>query len=274
MQHFGLLVADFIGIERNGRLHGGHREQLEEMIRHHVAKRARGLIKSAAMLHADGFGGGDLHVVHIIAVPERFDDIVRKAEDHDILYGLFAEVVIDAVDLLFGEDLLQFLVELLCGSQVMPERLFHDDARPAVLFFFRQAALAQHFHDGREKTRRNGQVKKSVPKRVVFLVGFRDLLFEALVSLRIKEITFDVVRALDHPVQQFRIDRQRSKLGNIFCQRFPKALRVEVIRRKANDRKLCRQEVFLSQIAKRGDQLAFGQVPRGAKNRHHTWRRR
>src|SRR2546430_5722456 len=38
-----------------------------------------------------------------------------------ILHGLFAEVMIDAVDLFFRENLFQFLVELLCGSQVVTE---------------------------------------------------------------------------------------------------------------------------------------------------------
>src|SRR5882724_10920955 len=74
------------------------------MIGHHVAKRARSFVKAATVLDADGFGRGDLHVVNVVAIPERLDDVVGKAEDHDVLHGLFAEIVIDAVDLLLSDS--------------------------------------------------------------------------------------------------------------------------------------------------------------------------
>ena len=102
-----MFVAHFIGVEGDRRLHGGHREELKKMIGNHVAKCAGGFVKAAAMFDAHGFGGGDLHMVDVIAIPERLDDAVGEAEDHDVLDGLFAQIVIDAVDLVFGEDLLQ-----------------------------------------------------------------------------------------------------------------------------------------------------------------------
>jgi hypothetical protein len=36
------------------------------------------LIKTATGFHADGFGGGDLHVVDVMVVPERFEQAVGK----------------------------------------------------------------------------------------------------------------------------------------------------------------------------------------------------
>ena len=136
MEDFGLLVADCVGVEGDGRLHGGQREELQEVVGHHVAQRAGGFVKAAAMFDAHGFGGGDLHVIDVMAIPDRLDDAVRETEDHHVLDGLFAEIVIDAVDLVFGEDLLQILVELLGGFEVVAERLFDDDARPVSVFFF------------------------------------------------------------------------------------------------------------------------------------------
>src|SRR5262249_1597989 len=104
MQDFGLFVADGIGFEGDWRLHGGERKELEKMIGNHVAKSARGFVEGAAMFNANGFGGGDLDVVDVGAVPERFDDAVGKAKNQYILYGFFAEIVVDAVDLLLGEN--------------------------------------------------------------------------------------------------------------------------------------------------------------------------
>src|SRR4029077_21040149 len=55
VQDFGLLVADFVGVEGDGRLHGGHGKELEKMVRNHVAKGAGGFIEATTMFDADGF---------------------------------------------------------------------------------------------------------------------------------------------------------------------------------------------------------------------------
>ena len=104
------------------------------MIRHHVAERTCSFIKAATMLDADGFRGGDLDVVDVIAIPQRLDDVVGKTEDHDVLHSLFAEIVVDAVDLFFGQDLLQFLIELLRGFEIVSKGLFDNHARPVPNF--------------------------------------------------------------------------------------------------------------------------------------------
>ena len=61
------------------------------------------VVVAAAALDADRLGDGDLHVVDVAAVPDRLEDAVGEAEDHQVLDGLLAEVVIDAVDLLLVE---------------------------------------------------------------------------------------------------------------------------------------------------------------------------
>ena len=94
------------------------------MIGNHVAQRAGGLIEGTAMFDADSFGGGDLYVVDVGTIPERFNNAVRETENHHVLDGFLAEIVIDTIDLLFGEDFLQFLVELNGGGKVVAERFF------------------------------------------------------------------------------------------------------------------------------------------------------
>jgi len=41
----------------------------------------------------------NLHMVDVVAVPERLEDGIGEAKDHDVLHGLFAQVVVEAVDL-------------------------------------------------------------------------------------------------------------------------------------------------------------------------------
>src|SRR5712664_1332581 len=105
VQDFSLFVAHFVGVEGDGRFHGGHGEELEEMVGHHVAKGAGGFIEAAAMLDADGFRGGDLHVVDVVPIPQRLDDVVGEAKDQNVLDRFFAKVMVDAVDLILVEDL-------------------------------------------------------------------------------------------------------------------------------------------------------------------------
>ncbi len=77
------------------------------MILDHVGERAGFLVIGAAALDADRFGGGDLDVIDVTAVPERLENPVAEAKGQDVLHGFLAQVMIDAVDVGFGEDLVQ-----------------------------------------------------------------------------------------------------------------------------------------------------------------------
>jgi hypothetical protein len=112
VQHFHPLVAHIVRAERNGGLHRGQRKQLEHVVLHHVAERTRAVVVPAAILDADSLGNGDLHVVHVPPVPDGLEDAVRKPERHQILDRLLPEVVIDAIDLMFGEIGPQLAVEV------------------------------------------------------------------------------------------------------------------------------------------------------------------
>src|ERR1700680_2243154 len=99
------------------------------MIWNHVAKRAGSFIEAAAMFYANGFRGSDLHVIDVVAIPQRFNNVVGETEDHQILNGLFPKIMIDAVNLVLGENLFQVLVELSCGFEAVAEGVFNDHAR-------------------------------------------------------------------------------------------------------------------------------------------------
>ena len=126
-----LLLAHGVGIEGDGRLHGGERHALQQVVGHHVAQRTGLFVKGRAALDAEGFGGGDLHVLDVVAVPHRLEDGVGEAEDQDVLHRLLAEVVIDAIDVLLVEDLEDGFVEGAGRFEIAAEGLFQNDARPA-----------------------------------------------------------------------------------------------------------------------------------------------
>ena len=111
------------------------------MVLKHVAHHAGSFVIAAAIFHADGFRRGDLHVVDVVPVPDRLEHRVGETEHQDVLHRFFAEVMIDAVDLLLVEDLVNAVIELARGLQIGAERFFDDHARArlAVGFFRRQA---------------------------------------------------------------------------------------------------------------------------------------
>jgi hypothetical protein len=64
------------------------------------------------LFDADFLSRSDLHAVDVLAIPDRFEQPVAKAEHHYVLNGFFPEVVIDAINLIFVQNLLDFLVQL------------------------------------------------------------------------------------------------------------------------------------------------------------------
>ena len=96
------------------------------------AQRAGFLVIRAAAFHADRFRGGDLHMVDIAAVPERLEDAVAEAEGQDVLHGFLAQVMVDTIDVGFGEDFVQLIAQLARARQVVAERLFDDQPAPAI----------------------------------------------------------------------------------------------------------------------------------------------
>ncbi len=103
MQHFHFLVANRVGSERAGWLHGRQRQQLHQVILEHVAQDARLLIVFAASLDANRFRGRDLDVRDVMTVPERLEDRVCEAENEDVLNTFLSEIVIDSVDLVLAK---------------------------------------------------------------------------------------------------------------------------------------------------------------------------
>ncbi len=82
------------------------------MVLHYVAQRAGLFVERAAALDSHGFCRGDLHVLDVVAIPDRLEDTVGETEHQNVLHRLLAEIVIDAEDLALVEDRIHLVVEL------------------------------------------------------------------------------------------------------------------------------------------------------------------
>ena len=156
-EHLHLFVADGVGLEAGGGLHRRERHQLQQVALEHVPQHAHRVVVRRAMAHREVLGRRDLHVLDVVAVPDRLEDGVGEPQHQHVLHRFLAQVVVDAVDLVLGEDFVDLLVQQPGGVEVGAEGLFdHHAARPAVLP--RQPRRAELRDDRRVELRRDGEV--------------------------------------------------------------------------------------------------------------------
>ena len=122
------------------------------MRHHHVAIGAGLLVEGGALAEPQRLRHVDLHVVDEVAVPDRLEEAIGEAEGEDVLRGLLAEEMVDAENLVFGEDLVQLRVQRHRAGEVRAEGLFHDDAAA-----LDEAGLREQPHRGQSGARRNAQ---------------------------------------------------------------------------------------------------------------------
>ncbi|MNS69936.1 hypothetical protein D3C72_1032670 [compost metagenome] len=184
-QHLDLLVAHRRRAPGGRRLDRHQRHQLHQVVLDHVAKRAGRLVVAAPALHAERLGGRDLDVVNVVVVPDRLEDAVGEAQGEQVLDGLFAQVVVDAVDEVLVDVLGELGVELSGRGEIAPERLLDDHAGPAGVPGLvpppRQAQLAQPRDDRAEGRRRRREVKQPPAAGPVGVAG-RQPLGQAVVA--------------------------------------------------------------------------------------------
>ena len=123
------------------------------MVLDYVTNRADTLVESAARGDVEVLGHRDLDLVHVLAVPDRFQERVREAEKEDVLDRRLAQVVVDAETALLGEHPVQRLVQRPGRLQIAPKRLLDDDA-PTL----RKSHVAELVDDRREELRRDCEI--------------------------------------------------------------------------------------------------------------------
>ena len=139
------------------------------MVLDHVAQRAA-LVVIAARAGADGLGHGDLHVVDVRRVPDRLEQDIGEAQSEQVLDRLFAEVVVDAIDLILGEDLGDLVVDLDRRREIVSERLLDHHARIATV----EPLLGDVVADRPEQIGRDGEIEGADDLGIVAQVLFED----------------------------------------------------------------------------------------------------
>ena len=102
------------------------------MVLKHVPQNARFVVVVSAASDGDFFGDRDLDVIDVVPVPKGFEDGIPETKYQNVLDGFFAEVMIDAVDLIFTERLMDRCIECLGAGEIGAERFFNNHPSMAV----------------------------------------------------------------------------------------------------------------------------------------------
>src|SRR5262249_47250271 len=98
LQDFDFLIPDRLAISAHGRFHRQVRDDLQQVVLHHVAYAADAIVKRAATLYAELLGHRDLYAFDVPAIPDRLEDLVGETEVEQIADRRLAQVMIDAED--------------------------------------------------------------------------------------------------------------------------------------------------------------------------------
>src|SRR5947207_4528953 len=97
-QDLHFFIADGIRIKGDGWLHCCQAENLHNVVLYHVTNSPGLLIVLCARADAQALSNYNLYMVNILCIPERLKDTIGEAECQQILNGLLAHIVINAVD--------------------------------------------------------------------------------------------------------------------------------------------------------------------------------
>ena len=272
-EQFAFLVAHGVRRERHRRLHGRKAKQLQEMILKHVAHNSRIFVIATAVFYPDAFGRGDLDVIDVAPVPDRLEDRVGETENHDVLHGFFAEVVIDAVDLIFVEDFMHAPIELARGLQIGAEGLFDDHPRPALagVFFSRQTDRSELPDHGGVEIRRQSQIEDPNRRHPAAAIEAADKILQLSVAVGFIVAAGNKIEVGREIVPHgFVLQSGAGKLAHRLAHLAAKDFVGHLAARVADDGEALRQTALQRQVIKGRNQLPPGQIAGSAENGEHT----
>jgi hypothetical protein len=221
--------------------------------------------RSAPAPDAHVLGGGDLHVVDEVPVPDRLEQAVREAERQYVLDRLLPQVVVDAVDLRLVEHRQDLAVQLLRLGLPRAERLFDDDAHVGLVVLV-EPVLAELLHDQAEEVRRGREVEDAAERDPGLLVELPKLLPEPVEDRVVVEGPRHVAHLLEQLLEHLLVRRAARVLLDRVA-RDPAVLIVRHVGSRDGDQvEALGERALVREVVDRGKELAVRQIPRGAED--------
>ena len=149
----------------------------------------------------------DLHVIDMIAVPDRLEHAVREPQHQDVLDRFLPEIVVDPIDLLFAGDFQQVVVERLRRREVGAERLLDHEPPPYAVVFAQHPATTELPADRRECIGRSCEVVQAVAAGFPFRLQPVQLFVQVFKRTRNVRIGGNAGDAFQQPAGDRIVDR-------------------------------------------------------------------
>jgi len=261
-QRLDLFIAQLVCLERVRCSHRNQRQQLQQMVLEHVAQDAGLVVVTPAPSDIDCFHDADLHAFDIGPVPDWLEHGVGEAEEEDVLRGLFAQIMVDAVNLLFVQGSMQVVVQFLGAGEIVTEGLFDDHPPPAAAVGD-HASLVQVFDGCQVLSWRQRQIIEPVGRAIFLLFEEVD---EIVIVVGIGQVAGDVPQQPGELIPGRIVECLRSHLLHVFAQVVAKIIMAVFRPRKADDTRWLIQPFFTVQVIQRRHQLTPRQVAGAAQN--------
>ena len=189
--------------------------------------------------------------------PDALEQDVTKAQGHQVLHRLFAQIVVDPVDLRFIEGLSHGGVDFLARRQVVPERLLQNQAVLGTI----EPDFGEESRYRPEQRRRGRQIDHTDPVRVLV-----ELVLERAVAINGEGVVRHVGKSAQKAFQGVGIEVLfRDKLAQRRFDLRDEFRVAELGACDADNPRLIGQLAVELPVEQGGKQLAFGQVA-GATN--------
>ena len=218
------------------------------------------VVVTAAQLDSEFLSHGNLHIVDIPPVPDRFENRVRETEDHDVLDRLLAEIVVNTENLGFFEVFAEVFVQGACTGQIVTEGLFDNHPAPGIRILLRQTDCSELLHHFGKERGRDRQIEQDIARQAPSRLGLGDFLFEFVEGLDVVEIPLEIVAALAEVIPLNVLDRTGGKLPDVLRGFCAVAFIITFAHRDTNHGEILRQEAQNFQIVEGREKLAFCQV--------------
>lgn len=230
-----------------------------------MSRSAGHVVEAAAVTDADLLVDRDLDMVDMVAIPDRLEHAVGKAQHQDVLDGFLAEIMVDPVDLVLVDDLQEFAVELPRRGKVGTERFFDHQPPPGTVFR-QHAGAAELAADRQERVRRRRQIKQPVAAGLPRGFQLVELLVHRIERGRVFRIGLDAGDAC----QQALGDGVVHRAGGVPVQSLHQAVAQFAARHalagNADHAEFIRQQVVGSEVIKGGDYQPVREVSGDAED--------
>ena len=220
-------------------------------------------------------------MIDVLAIPQRLEQAVGKAQRHDVLHRFLAEEMVHPVDLVLLQRLQDLGIERLGRGQIMAERLLDHDPAPLPVFFRHQPRRPQARDDHAEEAIRDREIEKVVACRAGRLVQPRQMLADPAEGRGIGQVTLHIAHAVGQPAPGGLVDMvglELAILGDEFVHRIGQAL-APLLRGAgrhvdADELELPGQPLGIHQIVERRHDQTLRQITGSAEDHHGAGRRR